>query len=120
MLSNYRRYARLADGEESNIRVSAAFSKDKVQNSNIDNNVEKALVRKLDAEEKFSGINYALNKLGYLSRKILRERYIIVEELTDTEIYISLNMSKRDYYRKLSKAQLEFAEAYNNGELLSE
>lgn len=116
LLSHYRSMARLAD-EEYTPKLTATYSFE-LKAPGISDNVGNAVARKVTAERELWKIGRALNKLNAYQRQLLHERYIDRRELTDIEIYYDLGMSKTTYYKELEKAQVEFAEAYDNGRLI--
>ena len=63
-------------------------------------------------------IERAFKCLSVESRNRIYYKYMSEDSLYDYQIYNAQNISKDTYYRELGKAQLEFAEAYNGGELM--
>ena len=61
-----------------------------------------------------------MNKLDAYSRQLLHDRYISREKKSDIQIYSDLNLSESTFYKDLTKAMIEFAEAYDSGRLLVE
>lgn len=120
LLSHYRSMARLAD-EEYTPKITATFSLElKGFGGKPSDQVSSAVTRKVTAEQELWKICRAMNQLNAYRRQILHYRYIDSRDMTDTMIYYDLNMSERSFYRDLEKAQVEFAEAYDNGRLLAE
>ena len=74
--------------------------------------------RKGKAQDMLKGIERAFECLSVESRNRIYYKYMSEDSLYDYQIYNAQNISKDTYYRELGKAQLEFAEAYNGGELL--
>lgn len=77
-----------------------------------------AVSRKAEAQSKFDEILKAYNSLSADSRNRIYYKYITEEKLYDYQVYNAQSIGKDTYYRELGIAQLEFAEAYNGGELL--
>ncbi|MCC5894849.1 MAG: DUF1492 domain-containing protein [Alkalibacterium sp.] len=120
LLSYYRSMARLAD-EEYTPRITATFSLElKGSGGQPSDTVGNSVARKVTAEQELWKIGRAMNQLNAYQRQLLHYRYIDSREMTDTMIYYDLNMSERTFYRELGKAQVEFAEGYDNGRLLAE
>lgn len=119
LLSHYRSMARIAD-EDCTPKITATYSLELKSFGGISDTVGNAVARKATAEQELWKISRAMNKLNAYQRQILHDRYIDRKEMTDTMIYYDLNMSERTFYRELGKAQVEFAESYDNGRLLAE
>lgn len=71
-----------------------------------------------EAAEQLKEIERAYKSLSAKSKNRIYLKYMTEDNLYDYQIYNSENISKDTYYRELSKAQLEFAEAYKGGELM--
>lgn len=119
LLSQYRTMVRLAD-EEYTPRITATYSLDLKTPGGISDNVSKAVVRKVTAERELWKIGRAMNKLDAYSRQLLHDRYISREKKNDIQIYSDLNVSESTFYKELTEAMIEFAEAYDSGRLLVE
>lgn len=119
ILSFYRTMTRIAD-EEYTPRITATYSLELKAPGGISDNVGDAVTKKVTAESELLKIAKAMNKLNAYYRQLLHGRYIDKKQLSDVMIYMDLGMSESTYYRLLGKAQLEFAEAYENGRLLTE
>ena len=120
LLSNYRRLARIAD-EEYIPKVTASYSFEITGSGGLSESpIEKAIVRKEFAAHTLKSIAKALNKINAYQRKLIYDKYMCRKEMTDIMIYMSNDMSESTYYRELGRAQLNFAEAYENGRLLTE
>lgn len=118
LLSHYRSMARLAD-EEYTPKITATFSLElKGSGGSPSDQVGNAVSRKVTAEQELWKIGRAMNKLNAYQRQLLHDRYIDRRQWSDIMIYMDLGMSEATYYRELGKAQIEFAEAYDNGRLL--
>lgn len=119
LLSQYRTMTRLAD-EEYTPRITATYSLDLKAPGGISDNVSKSVIRKVVAEKELWKIGRAMNKLDAYSRQLLHDRYISREKKSDIQIYSDLNLSESTFYKDLTKAMIEFAEAYDSGRLLVE
>lgn len=117
LLSEYRTMTRLAD-EEYTPRITATYSLDLKAPGGISDNVSKAVVRKVVAEQELWKIGRAMNKLDAYSRQLLHDRYISKAKKSDIQIYSDLNMSESTFYKELTEAMIEFAEAYDGGRLI--
>lgn len=60
----------------------------------------------------------AINKCDEMEREILYKKYVNYNGNYCIKIYIEMNVSESTFYRHLESALLQFAEAYNQGELL--
>lgn len=74
------------------------------------------LQRAQQAQMIFKSIFEALKKLPNHNQKKIEQRYIV--EDTVSNICSEEMLSKTTFYRCLDKAMIEFAEIYNDGELL--
>lgn len=118
LLENYRSFVRLAD-EEYIPKVTATYSFElKSFTGTISRALENAVVRKVTAEEELRKIAKAMNKLNDCDRKLIVDKYMDKRELTDTDIYLTYNMSASCFYSKLEAVLIKFAEAYEHGVLL--
>lgn len=120
LLSLYRRLARMAD-EEFLPKMTATYSFEiKGSGGGVSDSLGEAISRRIASQQEIHKITKAINKLNGYHRQLLFEKYIRRRQQTDIMIYVGLAMSESTYYRELEKAQLEFAEAYDNGRLLAE
>lgn len=120
LLSCYRTMMRIAD-EEYIPKVTATYSFElKSFTGTVSRATENAVVRKVTAEQTLAKICKAMNKLNAYDRQLIHDKYMDSRELTNTAIYLNYNMSERSFFRELDKALIRFAEAYENGSLLSE
>lgn len=118
LLNLYRRLARMAD-EEFIPKMTATYSFEiKGSGGGVSDSLGEAISRKISAQQEIHKIMKAINKLNGYHRQILFERYMRRCPQTDIMIYVSLCMSESSYYRELAKAQLEFADAYDEGRLI--
>ncbi|MFL2071176.1 ArpU family phage packaging/lysis transcriptional regulator [Marinilactibacillus psychrotolerans] len=118
LLSLYRRLARMAD-EEYMPKMTATYSFEiKGSGGGVSDSLGEAISRSVSAQQEINKIMKAVNKMNSYQRQLIFEKYIKRRQQTDIMIYIGLNMSESTFYRELEKAQLEFAEAYDNGRLL--
>lgn len=118
LLSLYRRLARMAD-EEFIPKMTATYSFEIKGSGGTSDSLGEAISRSVSAQQEINKIMKAVNKLNSYQRQLLFEKYIKRRQQTDIMIYIGLNMSESTFYRELEKAQLEFAEAYEEGRLLT-
>lgn len=120
LLNLYRRLARMAD-EEYMPKMTATYSFEiKGSGGSISDQIGEVVSRKFAAQQEIIKITKAINKLNSYHRQLLFERYMKRRPQTDIMIYVGLNLSESTFYRELEKAQLEFAEAYDDGRLLVE
>lgn len=120
LLNLYRRLARMAD-EEYMPKMTATYSFEiKGSGGGVSDSLGEAISRSVSAQQEINKIMKAVNKLNSYQRQLIFEKYIKRRQQTDIMIYIGLNMSESTFYRELEKAQLEFAEAYDDGRLLVE
>jgi len=118
LLSNYHRLKRLA-GRPVEQNVTATFSL-QPKGSSRDNtsNVERGVIKKLDADLTLKRIETAFNCLGPDTRRRLYLKYMNRHITYDYEIYTEDNISEATYYRELQKSLIEFAECFNGGKLI--
>lgn len=119
-LKNYHRLKRLA-GMPFEQKVTATFTLEpkSFTGGKETSAIERGIERKIDAETLLLQINYAINCLGAESRRRLYDKYIGHNHSYDYEIYAAEMISEATYYREIGKAQIEFAEAFNGGSLLT-
>lgn len=63
-------------------------------------------------------IRGAVNRCCELEAQIITKKYFSRYAPTDIALYIEMHMSESKFYRYLESALIQFAEAYNQGELL--
>lgn len=114
VLKLYRRYSRMA-GEEliPKITDNYLFELKTVELSHI------KVERQLQAFKELQAITEAINSIDkqYL-RQILIEKYCKWHNKKDYIIYDELMMSETNFYLKLERGVIEFAEVYRGGQLL--
>ncbi|MBC9722541.1 MAG: transcriptional regulator [Lactobacillus sp.] len=114
VLKLYRRYSRMA-GEEliPKITDNYLFELKTVELSHI------KVERQLQAFKELQAITEAINSIDkqYL-RQILIEKYCKWHNKKDYIIYNELMMSETNFYLKLERGVIEFAEVYRGGQLL--
>lgn len=121
VLQVYRSLARIAD-DDCLPKVTASYEFDMPSSSSgtIQDKMAEGLARKISAEQEIQKIAKAMNKLNAYQRKLLYDRYIHKQELSDIMLYMDSGMSERTYYRELNRSLMSFAESYENGRLLAE
>ncbi|MBE6165070.1 MAG: transcriptional regulator [Streptococcus gallolyticus] len=121
VLKQYRRYSRMA-GEEYTPKITATYTLEPktVRSYNSGSSQTEALVtRRVSAWNEMEAIMKAINRvIDPFARQILIEKYCKWQIRTDCEIYMELGYSESEFYRKLERGVIEFAEAYRGGELL--
>lgn len=121
LLKQYRRFSRMA-GEEYTPKLTPTYTLEPktVRSYNSDSSQTEALVtRRVSAWNEMEAIMKAINRvIDPLVRQVLIEKYCKWQIRTDCEIYMELGYSESEFYRKLERGVIEFAEAYRGGELL--
>lgn len=84
----------------------------------IGNTAEKNIFDQLESQEILHAIHSALACLSSESRRLIWEKYIVGSSRYNYERYEEMGISRPTYNRWLDSARVEFAEAYNHGELL--
>lgn len=117
LLSRYHNVKRLAGSYTPKITSTYSMTPRSYTGLTSDSTSDKVSLR-AKAKEQLKEILEAFEALSLDSRRRIYLKYMTDESLYDYQIYNSQNISKDTYYRELSKAQLEFAEAYKGGELM--
>lgn len=117
LLSRYHNIKRLAGSYTPKITSTYSMTPRSETGITSDSTSDKVSLR-AKATDHLKEIERAYNCLSANSRKRIYLKYLSDDNLYDYQIYNTQNISKDTYYRELSKAQLEFAEAYNGGELM--
>lgn len=117
LLSRYHSIKRLAGSYTPKITTTYSLTPRSETGLTSDSTSDKVSL-KGKATEQLKEIDRAFKCLSADSRNRLHYKYMSEDSLYDYQIYNAQNISKDTYYRELSKAQLEFAEAYNGGELM--
>jgi len=121
LLKQYRRFSRMA-GEEYTPKLTPTYTLEPktVRSYNSGSSQTEALVtRRVSAWNEMEAIMKAINRvIDPLVRQVLIEKYCKWQIRTDCEIYMELGYSESEFYRKLERGVIEFAEAYRGGELL--
>lgn len=121
LLKQYRRFSRIA-GEEYMPKLTPTYTLEPktVRSYNSGSSQTEALVtRRVSAWNEMEAIMKAINRvIDPLVRQVLIEKYCKWQIRTDCEIYMELGYSESEFYRKLERGVIEFAEAYRGGELL--
>ncbi|MDO4679681.1 MAG: ArpU family phage packaging/lysis transcriptional regulator [Aerococcus sp.] len=115
LLKEFHTIRRLA-GEPIPQRLTSSWQAVHVQTS-PDNTNERRIIQQLDAKKQLNDIYSALNTLDDQARRLLWLSYIDTQQRYKYEIYEEMCISKTSYYTYLNQALLQFAEAYNGGEL---
>ncbi len=117
LLSRYHNIKRLAGSYTP--KITSTYSLTPRSETGLTSDSTSAKVNLMtEAQGILKEIERAFKSLSANSRNRIHLKYMSEDNLFDYQIYTSQNISKDTYYRELSKAQLEFAEAYNGGELM--
>ncbi|MEY8370140.1 ArpU family phage packaging/lysis transcriptional regulator [Aerococcaceae bacterium 50-4] len=120
LLSKFHTIRRLA-GKPIEQKLTATYTIEPKSFTGVNSNpTEDAILAQTDAQVLYNDIIKAYNCLGPTSRKRLYNKYMSSNPKFDYEVYDGgeESISKATFYRDLEKAQIEFAEAYKNGELM--
>lgn len=118
VLQQYQKLKRIAGAYYSSLQ-SPKLSLANVQNSkNQDSILEKAVVRKVEAQQELTKIDEALNSLPDLEKEILSLSLCSLEKHTNDFIADTLGYCRRSIDRYKSMALLSFAETYKDGECM--
>lgn len=117
ILKGYPRWRRVANDTDGQ-RVTTTYSfMPRNPSSGRDSQVEKLVIRKVDAEIELDAIEQAVSRLhDPLYRRILFEKYLQWNCKKDETIAMDLSLSESSYYDILDKSLMAFAELYRNGE----
>lgn len=118
LLSRYHKIRRLAGSYTPKITSSYSLTPRSDAGTTSDSTGDTVEI-KGEAAKELEAIEKAFNHLSADSKKRLYFKYISEDSQYDYQIYTNQNISRNTYYRELGKAQLEFAEAYKSGNLLS-
>lgn len=117
LLSRYHNIKRLAGSYTPKITSTYSLTP-RSDTGQTSDSTSDTVIRRGKAQDILKEIDRALKCLSLDSRNRIYLKYMTEDTLYDYQIYNSQNISKDTYYRELSRAQLEFAEAYNGGELM--
>ena len=117
LLSRYHNIKRLAGSYTPKITTTYSLTP-RSETGLTSDSTSDTVSRKGKAQNMLKEIERAFKCLSVESRNRIYYKYMSEDSLYDYQIYNAQNISKDTYYRELGKAQLEFAEAYNGGELL--
>lgn len=81
--------------------------------------VERAAMIRIEAQEEWKEIEAALNLMNESNKAIIKQKYLSLNRVMDTDIYYSLNISSSTFYELLKDALEEFAFCYRGGELVA-
>lgn len=76
------------------------------------NLLEDAIIQNMESKEKLKSIEYALGRLGLISRQTLYYTYCVRDSMTNDEIADNLGVATRTLNRMKSEALLEFADVF--------
>ncbi|WP_311941527.1 ArpU family phage packaging/lysis transcriptional regulator [Enterococcus dongliensis] len=88
-------------------------------NGGHSNPVEKAAIIRTEAKEEWSEIEMALSLMDDTNKTMIKRKYLSLDRIADSDIYLNLNMSSSTYYELLKEALEEFAFCYRGGELVA-
>lgn len=80
--------------------------------------IYRSLKRIGSKSETANEIESAANKCDQLEKEIITKKFLIRYPGTAIALYTEMHMSESKFYRHLESALIQFAEAYNEGELL--
>ena len=110
ILKQYRGLERKAG--RSPIDIRSPFMNDMPKAPKRGNMVEDALIQNIEIKEKIQAIEYALSRLGLMSRQVLYYTYCMKEVMTNDEIADNLGVATSTLNRMKSEALLEFADVF--------
>lgn len=118
LLKQYDSICRLA-GPQHEQRLTADYSLQPKGSGGIGRPVGNLVTRKVSAIEVLDNIYKTLNELDREQRSMLWNHYVL-KNVNEYVIESEFLMSKPTYYKYLKMARIDFAYAYNNGELMVE
>ncbi|NBA57151.1 ArpU family phage packaging/lysis transcriptional regulator [Enterococcus hirae] len=110
ILRQYRSLQRKAD--RSPIDIRSPFIDDMPKAPSKGNLLEDAIIQNMESKEKLKSIEYALSRLGLISRQTLYYTYCVKDSMTNDEIADNLGVATRTLNRMKSEALLEFADVF--------
>lgn len=110
ILRQYRSLQRKAD--RSPIDIRSPFIDDMPKAPSKGNQLEDAIIQNMESKEKMKSIEYALSRLGLISRQTLYYTYCVRDSMTNDEIADNLGVATRTLNRMKSEALLEFADVF--------
>ncbi|MCS8593092.1 ArpU family phage packaging/lysis transcriptional regulator [Enterococcus faecium] len=110
ILRQYRSLQRKAD--RSPIDIRSPFIDDMPKEPSKGNLLEDAIIQNMESKEKLKSIEYALSRLGLISRQTLYYTYCVRDSMTNDEIADNLGVATRTFNRMKSEALLEFADVF--------
>lgn len=110
ILKQYRGLERKAG--RSPIDIRSPFFNDMPKAPKYGNKVEDAMIQYIEIKEKIQAIEYALSRLGLMSRQVLYYTYCVKDVLTNDEIADNLGVAIRTLNRMKAEALLEFADVF--------
>lgn len=115
-LQQYRKLQRITGRPA--IDLKSPIITDLPKSQSIDNNVDVAILQRVDAERERDIIVDALARLSYKSRTILYYSFCDMNNWSNYKIGVEMGYSEKNIERLKSIALIEFAEAYRGGTLL--
>ena len=114
------RFLKRVSGEKFSSKVTAVYSfEPRSYTGTVSNPIESHMVRQVAAQQRVDEIEQAINMMTEAFHKqLLYEKYCVMKERKDIEIYMMLEYSETEFYRMLDEALFNFAEVYRYGELL--
>lgn len=110
ILKQYRGLERKAG--RSPIDIRSPFLNDMPKAPKYENRVEDAMIQSIEIKEKILAIEYALSRLGLMSKQVLYYTYCVRDVMTNDEIADNLGVATRTLNRMKSEALLEFADVF--------
>ncbi|STD73241.1 phage transcriptional regulator, ArpU family [Enterococcus gallinarum] len=110
ILKQYRGLERKAG--RSPIDIRSPFLNDMPKAPKYENRVEDAMIQSIEIKEKIQAIEYALSRLGLMSKQVLYYTYCVRDVMTNDEIADNLGVATRTLNRMKSEALLEFADVF--------
>ncbi|WP_438784870.1 ArpU family phage packaging/lysis transcriptional regulator [Enterococcus sp. DIV0421] len=110
ILRQYRTLERKAG--RSPIDIRSPFINDMPKAPKNGNKTEEAMIQHIETKEKIQAIEYALSRLGLMSRQVLYYTYCVRDIMTNDEIADNLGVATRTLNRMKSEALLEFADVF--------
>lgn len=80
--------------------------------------VEKAAILRVEAQEEWKEIESALSLMEESNKALIKLKFLSGVQLSNVDMYTSLNLSSGTFYRLVPVALEEFAFCYRGGELV--
>ncbi|KRL02511.1 ArpU family phage packaging/lysis transcriptional regulator [Liquorilactobacillus capillatus] len=118
LLSQYRRLLRVA-GTRYEPKVTTTYSLEMNSQTNLIRiPQDTALIMQDEALQTLIDIHSAFNTLNPEERKLIYDKYLRKNRLSDYMIYPKYGWSEATFYRNLKETLVKFAEAFRHGKLL--